>query len=223
MAISRSVGRTSVNVAEAHLARVSAEGSARHPHLNSLLETSGVHSARDLADAVHLLCSLHGRHPSVVEVALRSTASAPASAWLARAAEGFERERLYLVRLTSAVGPLPSTPGAAETEASLNAQRNALEILAGSERRGCPLGAAAALVGDWWPIRRLLDRAAARAGIDAPAPALPDEASVIDVIALASETPASERALGFGAEQLLLQHRGLFDLLEARAEARRDY
>ena len=146
----------------------------------------------------------------------------PATGWPS-AAESFERERLFLVRLTSAVGPLPSTPGAAETEATTNAQRNALEILATSERRGCALGAAAALVGDWWPIRRLLDRAASRAGIDAPAPALPDEQSILAVIEAASDTPASERALGFGAEQLLLQHRGLFDLLEARSEARRDY
>jgi len=34
---------------------------------------------------------------------------------------------------------------------------------------------------------------------------------------------ASERALAFGGEQLLLQHRALFDILEARAEARGDY
>ena len=223
MAINRSVGRPAVSVAEAHLARVAADGSARHRHLTSLLESSGANSARDLADAVHLLCSLHGRHPSLVEVAHRHACEGPARDWLARAAEGFERERLYLVRLTSAVGPVPSTPGAAETEASLNAQRNALEILATSERRGCALGAAASLVGDWWPIRRLLDRAATRAGLDAPAPALPDEASVVAVIEAASDTASSERALGFGGEQLLLQHRGLFDLLEARAEARSDY
>jgi hypothetical protein len=118
---------------------------------------------------------------------------------------------------------MPSTPGAAETEATMNAQRNALEILATSERRGCALGAAAALAGDWWPIRRILDRAASRAGLDSPAPALPDEVSVITAIDAASDTMAAERALGFGSEQLLLQHRGLFDLLEARSEARRDY
>ena len=223
MAISRSVDRAAVSVAETHLARVSADGSSRHRYLNVLLEGSGANTARDLADSVHLLCGLHGSHPSLVELAHHNAAQGAARDWLARAAEGFERERLYLVRLTSAVGPLPSTPGAAETEATMNAQRNALEILATSERRGCALGAAAALVGDWWPIRRLLDRAAARAGIDSPAPALPDEASIVAAIDAASETPASERALGFGSEQLLLQHRGLFDLLEARAEARRDY
>ena len=70
---------------------------------------------------------------------------------------------------------------------------------------------------------RLLDRAAARGGLECPAPSLPDEASVIEVISLASDTPASERALAFGGEQLLLQHRALLDLLEARAEARGDF
>jgi len=32
--------------------------------------------------------------------------------------------------------------------------------------------------------------------------------------------PALERAIMFGVQQLLVQHRGLWDLLEARAEAR---
>jgi hypothetical protein len=143
--------------------------------------------------------------------------------WLTRASDGFERERLYLVRLTSAVGPLPSTPGAAETESGLVAARHALETLAMSEREGCALGAATALVCDWWPIRRLLDRAAARVGNDAPAPSLPDEASVVGIVDLATDSGGAARALAFGGEQLLLQHRALFDLLEARAEARGDY
>jgi hypothetical protein len=235
MAINRSVGAKGarqssalagsrpVSVAEAQLARVAGEGCARHPHLNALLEASGPHSGRDLADSVHLLCSLHGRYPGLIEIALQRCPKGEARSWLDRASEAFERERLYVVRLTSSVGPLPSTPGAAETEASLQAARHALETLATSERKGCALGAATALVGDWWPIRRLLDRAAARVGIECPAPSLPDEASVIEVIHRASDTPASERALSFGGEQLLLQHRALFDLLEARAEARGDF
>jgi hypothetical protein len=235
MAINRSVdhkgshqnttlmGPKPVNVAEAQLARVAGEGCARHPHLNALLEAAGPHSGRDLADSVHLLCSLHGRYPGLIELALQHCPKGEAQDWLARAGESFERERLYLVRLTSAVGPMPSTPGAAETESSLLAARHALETLALSERNGCALGAATALVGDWWPIRRLLDRAAARAGLDAPAPSLPDEASVIEAISRASDAPAASRALAFGGEQLLLQHRALFDLLEARAEARGDF
>jgi hypothetical protein len=223
MAINRSVDRKPVSVAEAQLARVAGDGCARHPHLNALLEATGPESGRDLSDAVHLLCSLHGRYPGLIEIALQRCSDREVQAWLARASEAFERERLYLVRLTSAVGPMPSTPGAAETESSLVAARHALETLALSERNGCALGAATALVGDWWPIRRLLDRAASRVGIEAPAPSLPDEASVIDVIDRAAESEAASRALAFGGEQLLLQHRALLDLLEARAEARGGY
>ena len=223
MAVNRSVEPKLLSVAEAQLARVAGDGCARHPHLNALLEASGPHSGRDLADAVHMLCSLHGRYPGLIELALQRCSEGEAQSWLTRASDAFERERLYLVRLTSAVGPLPSTPGAAETEASLLAARHALETLAMSERNGCALGAATALVGDWWPIRRLLDRAAARVGLDSPPPSLPDEASIIEVIHVASTGLPSERALGFGGEQLLLQHRALFDLLEARAEARGDY
>jgi hypothetical protein len=223
MAINRSVDRKSVSVAETQLARVAGDGCARHPHLNALLEASGPHAGRDLSDAIHLLCSLHGRYPGLIELTLQHCPTGPAQSWLVRAAEAFERERLYVVRLTSAVGPLPSTPGAAETESSLLSARHALETLAHSERKGCSLGAATALIGDWWPIRRLLDRAAARVGLQAPAPSLPDEASVVEVIGLCADSPASERALAFGSEQLLLQHRGLLDLLEARAAARGDY
>lgn len=222
MAINRSVGQQPVSVAEAQLARVAGDGCARHPHLNALLDAAGPHSGRDLADAVHLLCSIHGRYPGLIEIALQRCPRGEIHNWLARASDAFERERLYLVRLTSAVGPMPSTPGAAQSEASLVAARHALETLAMSERDGCALGAATALVGDWWPIRRLLDRAASRAGIDVPAPSLPDEASVIDVIGQAAQSASSARALAFGGEQLLLQHRALLDLLEARADARGD-
>jgi hypothetical protein len=223
MATSRSVGQRSVSVAETQLARIAGEGCARHSYLNALLEASGRHAGRDLADAVHLLCSLHGRYPGLIEIALQRCPKGPVQDWLSRASVGFERERLYLVRLTSAVGPLPSTPGAAQTESSLVAARHALETLAMSERGGCALGAATALVGDWWPIRRLLDRAAARVGTEAPAPSLPDESSVVAAIDHGATEPANARALAFGGEQLLLQHRSLFDLLEARAEARGEY
>ena len=222
MATNRHVERQPASVAGAHLARVATSGCARHPHIAALIESTGPNAARDLADAVHLLCSIHGRHPGMIEVALSLCPKGAAQAWLTRAAEGFERERLYLLRLTAAVGPMPSTPGAAETENVLSSQRNALETLARSERKGCALGAATALVGEWWPIRRMLDRAAMRAGLDCPAPSLPDESSIVEVIGASSEGVASDRALAFGAEQLLLQHRGLFDLLEVRASARGD-
>jgi hypothetical protein len=227
MASSRSVDRIPASLqpaefAEAHLARVAEAGCAQHPHLEALVDGARPDSGRDLADAVHLLCHLHGRHPGLIELALGHVVDDAPHAWLAETSDAFERERLFLVRLTAAVGPLPSTPGAAETEASLMAQRNALEILASSERTGCALGAATALVSDWWAIRRLLDRAAARTGLDVLAPILPHHASLVEIIARSTDS-SNSRALAFGAEQLLLQHRALFDLLEARAGARADW
>lgn len=222
MAINTAVEGNRAGLVEAQFARVANEGSGRHSQTAALLAASGAAAARDLADAVHLLCSLYGRHPGLIELALQTCPAGPARDWLKEAADAFERERLYLVRLTSAVGPMPSTAGAAETEASLLAQRHAIETLATSERRGCALGAATALVEDWRSIRPLLDKAADRAGVECPAATLPDAESVAKVIAAGTDGAPSERALAFGAEQLLLQHRGLFDLLEARAEARQD-
>ena len=222
MAINQAFDRTAITVAEAQLARVDAQGSSDHPYRHALMTANGPNSARDLADAIHLFCSLYGRHPGLIELALNNCPAGAVRDWLREASDAYERERLYLVRLTAAVGPLPSTPGAAETEATLVAQRHAIETLAASERRGCALGAATALMADWPAIRALLDRAADRMGIQKPALILPDQPSIVRVIGDGTDGLASERALGFGGEQLLLQNRGLFDLLEARAAARID-
>ena len=222
MVVTQAVQRHASGVADAQFARVAASGSLGHPHCLALSAASGPEAARDLADAVHLLCSLYGRHPGLVELALQNCAPGPIRDWLRSASDAFERERLYLVRLTSAVGPLPSTPGSAETESVLAQQRHAIETLARSERRGCALGATTALVADWGAIRSILDRAADRMGVDLPACTLPSTASIIAVIDTAIDGIAAERALGFGGEQLLLQNRGLLDVLEARASARRD-
>jgi hypothetical protein len=210
-------------VADAHAARLGAAGSNAHAHAQDLAGPLAPYRARDLDDFVHLLCAVYGRQPTVVELALGSAPPAPVRAWLENASSAFERERLYLVRLTSAVGPIPSTPGAAETEAALLAQRHALETLARSERSGCALGAATALVADWVALRPLLDKVAVRVGVDVPPCALPGEQSIANVLEAGASSVAAERAIRFGAEQLLLQQRALFDLLEARSEAREDY
>ncbi len=222
MATLQAVERSVLDVISVHLARAASNGLATHRHAQHLAEASGPQAARDLADAVHLLCSLYGRHPGLVELALNYCAAGDARNWLVAASTGFERERLYLVRLTAAVGPLPSTPGSAQTENALGQQRHAIETLALSERCGCALGATTALITDWVSIRTVLDRAAVRMGVDVPSCTLPDETAVRTVLAKAMNTPSAERAVQFGSQQLLLQNRGLFDLLEARAEARGD-
>lgn len=216
-----SAAREPAGIAEQHLALLSSEGLASHPHLAALVEGRSADLSRDLSDAVHLLCSLYGSHPGLVEIALSGCPHGSGREWMAEASESFERERLYLVRLTSAIGPLPSTPGAAATATTLVAQRHALETLARSERRGTAIGASSALVHDWRLLRALLDRGANRVGMDIPASLLPDSGSVGRAVADIASGNSIERALRFGSEQLLLQNRGLFDLLEARAAARR--
>ena len=220
MAIQTATRQVPLRPSEAQLHRVEAEGTAAHSYYARLIAGTGLSLSRDLSDAVHLFCQLYGRHPGLVELSLQACAEGTARDWLRAASDSFERERLFLVRLTASVGPLPSTPGAAQTETALLAQRHALETLVGSERRGCALGAVTALVADWPAIRAVLDRAATRIGIEVPGSSMPDVASVAAAIDGGVDGLGPERALGFGGEQLLLQNRGLLDLIEARAEAR---
>lgn len=214
------VGGERASLVEAQFARLAANGSSTHPHLAALVTATGASASRDLSDAVHLLCAIHGSHPGLTDLAHASCQAGEARDWLRDAADAFDRERLYLVRLTSAIGPMPSTPGAMQTENALLAQRHAIETLAKSERRGCALGAATALIQDWHGLRPMLDHAADRSGIDCPACTLPSDENVAAAISAGTDGLASERALSFGAEQLLLQHRGLLDLMEARAGSR---
>lgn len=194
------------------------DGSASRPQLAALADDD--RDPRDIADAAHYLCFLHGRQPGVIEHAALHSDFPTARDWLAEAAAGFAQERAYLVALASAAGPRPSTPGQAETEAAVAAQRHALTVLAQSERRGCALGAAIALTLDWQAMRASLDRAATRLGLAHTPLVLPDAAATAAVVAMLARDRATERAMRFGVDQFLAQHRGLWDLLEARSEAR---
>ena len=93
-------------------------------------------------------------------------------------------------------------------------------MLSQSDRAGCAIGAAIALVADWHLIRNILDQIALRVGVEARSPILPSIGASSDLKSRLAETPALERALNFGAEQLLNQHRGLWQLLESRRKMR---
>ena len=199
-------------------ALVEADGGARHPHVLRLLEPRS--ARRDLADAVHALCAVHGRHPGLVDEARTRCAQPDACDWLDEVAAAFASERAAIALLAAAVGPLPSTPGQAESESALSGIRHAAEMLARSDRGGCATGAVAALVGDWRTMRAVLARAADCFAVDLPAATLPIHQETTTTLAMLGASPAAERAMNFGARQLLAQHRGLWDLLEARAAAR---
>ncbi|SEK55333.1 hypothetical protein SAMN05216382_0633 [Sphingomonas palmae] len=195
---------------------VATDGTAAQTHAMLLARPAA--SMRDLADAVHALCTVHGsadRRPPTL-----ATDDAALQNWIARVPDIRADERAFMARLAADVGPIPSTPGHAATEAALITQRQVLDRLSASDRAGCALGAAVALTLDWVAVRTVLDNAARRLFGTGPA-ATPEFARQITALLAQAPLPAGiERAMLFGAEQLLGQHRGLWHLLEARASAR---
>jgi hypothetical protein len=202
---------------------IAAEGSAGHGYVRGEEMRKGRFATRNLSDAVHYLAALHGRYPGVIDMAATRTAIPGVGDWLIKAVDGFAIERTFLMRLVVAAGPQPSTPGQAECESAVVGQRHALEMLAQSDREGCAIGAAIALVLDWHGMRTVLDVAADRLSVAIPPCSMPDVAACHEVATLVMSSPAVERAMSFGAQQILGQHRGLWDLLEARQIARGEY
>lgn len=205
------------------MALVDADGTAASAHVQSLCADAGNHGARplaSLADAAHYLCLLHGRFPGVVDhAATRSTDNA-ARKWLLQTCEAFADERAYMARVSVALGPVPSTSGQNNCDSAVLQQRHALEMLSQSDRRGCAMGAALSLVLDWAGVRDLLDRAAIRAGLEPRKCTLPSREDTLAVAQAIAVDDAAMRAIQFGARQLLNQHRGLWDLMQARASIR---
>lgn len=201
-------------------ALVAADGTATHPVARALAQPGA--PMRDVADAIHGLCMLHGRHPGAIDHAVSSNGDPVAEAWLAEAAHAFTSERAYLAQLTAAAGPLPSTPGQAETEAAVIAQSHALDMLAQSDRAGCAIGASVALILDWRSVRAVLDAAALRLGVLPAWLGLPLDVDTMSLVAALATSASVERAMAFGAQQVLAQHRALWDLLDARRSARDD-
>ncbi len=191
-------------------------GSAGHPHVQALLLPHVL--LHDLTDAIHAVCAVHGNHPCMIDYAMARGSEIDTLPWLIGSSNAFAHERAFLANLTAAAGPLPSTPGQAQTDAALTQLRQTLEMLANSDRRGCATGAVSALILDWRAIRQVMAQAAMRFGVSVPPSTLPEPLLDFNDDESAIGLP---RARGFGASQLLGQHRGLWDLLEARASARR--
>lgn len=203
-------------------ALVAADGTAGHSYAAQTIgnESRLLGSLANLADAAHYLCMLHGRHPGVIDHAATRSADNAARAWLLQTADAFASERAWLTQVTVAVGPAPSTAGHSDCETAVSQQRHALDMLAQSDRRGCAMGAAIALVLDWRSVRRVLDSAALRTGLEQRPSILPDRVTTLAMAAAIGGDDGIDRAIQFGARQLLSQQRGLWDLLSARAEVR---
>ncbi len=169
-----------------------------------------------IADVAHFINISHGRHPGVVDHAAHKIVDDAARKWLITAIDGFAAERGFLNALTVAAGPIRRHNGQDKITALIGGQTKNFEMLATSDRKGCPAGTAIAFVIDWHQTRGLLDRIALHLGIEPPKTSLPD---IVLCEALASQIAQNDnytRAMGFGAQQLLGQQRGLWQLIAAR-------
>src|ERR1700741_1413630 len=124
---------------------VAEHGRATHIWFGSETLVPRPEASRNLADAIHFLCALHGRHPGVIDHAATRTVEPAGRTWLTAAAAAAAAERTLLTRLAVAAGPIPSTPGGGGSEAAIQAQRSALATLPPSGRRGPALGGGPAL------------------------------------------------------------------------------
>ncbi|MGK2909238.1 MAG: DUF6975 family protein [Sphingobium sp.] len=208
------------DVGQVIAALVAADGTGAHVYADTTQPGALTSSLVNLADAAHYLCVLHGRHPGVIDHAATRTADNVARSWLLQAANAFSAERAFLAQVTVAAGPAPSTTGQDQCDATVLQQRHALDMLAQSDRRGCAMGAAIALVLDWRAVRKILEATALRVGMEPTPSMLPTASATLALAAALGMDDNNTRALTFGARQLLSQHRGLWDLLQARTSVR---
>lgn len=172
-----------------------------------------------LADVAHFLNVSHGRLPGVVDHAARKIVDPEAREWLTHATTAFADERAFLNSLNVAAGPIRRHLDQDKIEALLTTQHRSFEMLATSDRKGCPAGAAMAFVLDWQATRPMLDRAAVMLGLEAQKCDLPGVTVTVALADALSGNPAVERAMAFGREQLLAQQKGLWHLIAARHQA----
>ncbi|HEY9092749.1 DUF6975 family protein [Parasphingorhabdus sp.] len=199
---------------------VTQHGSLSTSYTQAITDDFTILSGGDIADIAHFLCVLHGSHPSVLDHAATRTNEPLARDWLVQAMDGFTTERAFITKLTVSAGPIIGLSIEDQSNAAVIAQRKALEMLSQSDRNGCALGASFALVLDWQAIRPLLEKIALKLGVEPHSAILPP-AETTDALShgLTKSSPIA-RAINFGVDQLLAQHRGLWQLLEARRNAR---
>ncbi len=212
--------RLSTSVQSSLMDHVSEHGSYSSPYIAKISSNFGILDTTDVADIAHFLCVLHGRHPGVVDHASTKTTDVEARAWFVAAMDGFASERAFLTKLTVAAGPISGVSANDQSNATVLGQRKAIEMLSQSDRNGCALGASLALVLDWQSVRPVLEQIALKLDIEPRKWPLPSVEATEALNAQLSESSTIARAINFGVDQILSQHRGLWQLLEARRNAR---
>jgi len=169
-----------------------------------------------LADIAHFMHISHGRHPGIIDYAAQKIVDDAARSWLVGAIDGFSAERTFLNKLTVTAGPIRRLQGQDKVNTLIESQAKNFQMLATSDRKGCPAGAAIAFLVDWHQTRPLLDMVAYEMGI-APTPAaLPSVNACAALAGKLDDGGSYRRAMAFGAHQTLEQMRGLWRLIAAR-------
>lgn len=173
-----------------------------------------------IADIAHYLCVAHGKHPGIIEYATLKIVDDCSREWLIEAGDGFARERIFLTDLTVAAGPITRLMGQDETDMLIINQSKHYQMLASSDRRGCPIGASCAFVLDWHNIRPLIDRLALQLNVTIPELSIPSVSRTRDLIEIYGDSQNIVRAINFGVDQILSQQRAFWNIISARATAR---
>ncbi len=169
-----------------------------------------------VADIAHFMCIAHGRLPGVVDYAATKIVDDEARGWFVKTINAFALERSFLNRLTVAAGPVTRQLGQDKVTALVTGQVKNFRMIATSDRKGCAAGAAIAFVLDWQDTRAVLEACAINLGLN---PDFADMPMAMESQILAEKLAANDaasRAMMFGAQQLLGQQRGLWQLIAAR-------
>lgn len=190
--------------------------------LTAMLADSNNFSGSDVADIAHYLCLLHGRYPGVVDHLADRHIGSDHHALFSKLAGKFATERTLLTNMTVAAGPVTSLAGEDNALTAIEQLRQAIDLLARSDRDGCTLGAAAAVLCDWLSIRPALDMMLPRIGLESPIFAIADDYMQLAAIVESMTEPRQTRAVLFGIDQLFHQHDQFWLLLERRRSLRNE-
>lgn len=195
-------------------------GSKSVPYFKYITQNFKNLQALDVSDIAHFLCVLHGSYPGVVDYTFEKISNENSSTWLIDSMNGFAAERAFLTKLTVAAGPITGVGQYDQSEVTVHNQRKALQMLSQSDRSGCAIGASIAVILDWHAIRPVLDSIALKLGIKPQSFLLPSIEKTQELYNFLISSALIKRAMNFGIDQILSQHRGLWELLEARHNTR---
>lgn len=189
------------------------ERSGSRPDLRSPAKAA---RAALLADIAHFMHISHGRHPGVIDYAALKIGDIAARDWLIQAIDGIAAERAFLNKLTVTAGPIRRLNGQDKVSAIVENQAKSFQMLSTSDRKGCPAGAVIAFIVDWHQTRNLLGMVADEIGVHPTPLLLPSVNSCAELAHQLDDGAAYRRAMAFGAQQILAQQRGLWQLIVAR-------